>query len=48
MKFKNYLSLLLIFITTLAFAQTVEITGNVTDATSKMPIPGVNIVIKSS
>ena len=48
MKFKNYLSLLLIFITTLAFAQTVEITGNVTDATSKMPIPGVNIVIKNS
>ncbi len=48
MKFKNYLSLLLLFSVSCATAQTIEIKGKVTESNSKLPVPGVNIVIKST
>jgi TonB-linked SusC/RagA family outer membrane protein len=48
MKFKNYLSLLFLFIVVAVNAQTIEIKGKVFDSKNKASIPGVNIVVKSS
>ena len=48
MKFKNYLSLLFLFVLSCATAQSIEIKGKVTDSKSKFPLTGVNIVVKSS
>lgn len=48
MKLKNYLSLLLLCISSVTFAQTLNIKGTVTDATTKMALPGVSVVIKNT
>jgi TonB-linked SusC/RagA family outer membrane protein len=48
MKFKNYLSLLFLFIAAVINAQIIEIKGKVIDSKNKASIPGVNIVVKSS
>lgn len=41
------LILTMFFITTLAFSQSVNVSGTVTDS-SNMPIPGVNVLIKNT
>ncbi len=48
MKLKNYLGLFFLFIVSIASSQTIEIKGKVSDSKTKISIPGVNVVIKSS
>ena len=48
MKFKNYLGLLFLFIFTYAGAQTIEISGKITDSKNKLPLPGANVIVKNS
>jgi TonB-linked SusC/RagA family outer membrane protein len=48
MKFNKYLSLLFLFVVSMAAAQQVEIKGKVTENSSSLPLPGVNVVIKNT
>jgi TonB-linked SusC/RagA family outer membrane protein len=49
MKFKIYISLVLLFIVSCTTAQTIEVKGKVTESNSnQQPLPFVNIVIKST
>jgi TonB-linked SusC/RagA family outer membrane protein len=47
LKFNGFLTLLLVLITQITFAQDIAVTGTVTDQ-SGMPIPGVNVLVKGT
>jgi hypothetical protein len=47
LKFNGFLTLLLVLITQVTFAQDITVTGVVTDE-SGMPIPGANVVVKGT
>ncbi len=47
LKFNGFLTLLLVLITQITFAQDIAVTGTVTDQ-SGLPIPGVNVLVKGT
>jgi TonB-linked SusC/RagA family outer membrane protein len=47
LKFNGFLTLLLVLITQMTFAQDIAVTGTVTDQ-SGLPIPGVNVIVKGT
>ncbi len=48
MNIKNYFILLFFFIVSISSAQSIEVTGVITDSKTKQSIPGVNVTIKTS
>ena len=46
--FSRILTFLIIIFSTTLYAQNVNVTGTVTEATSGQPLPGVNVLIKNT
>ncbi|HSI70872.1 MAG TPA: TonB-dependent receptor [Gillisia sp.] len=48
MRIKDYLGVLFLFIMGSSFAQDNQVTGTVTDASSGLPLPGANVIVKNT